>query len=146
MRVESVRMYVIRPVEPSSRSTPSYSCWAMRMVVRGRKRRRLDASCCSVDVMYGRYELLVRRFFSTPSTRYVAPSSARTMASASAWVLTSSLASASVAPAAPFGRLRRPPERPPPAPLERPTAPLPDPPPPTLPPSPPHLPPPPPPT
>src|SRR5205823_11412277 len=61
-RTESVRMYVIKPVAPSApSSTPSYSCCAMRMVFRGRKRRRLDASCCRVEVMYGRYEDLVRR-------------------------------------------------------------------------------------
>ncbi len=52
MRVESVRIYVMRPVAPSAPSSmPSYSCWATRIVLRGRKRKRLDASCCIVDVM-----------------------------------------------------------------------------------------------
>jgi len=53
-RVESVRMYVMRPVGPSSpSSTPSYRRWARPTVRLGEKRSLLDASCCKREVMKG---------------------------------------------------------------------------------------------
>ena len=54
MFVESVRIYVIRPISPRPPSlTPSYSCWATAIVRFAVKPRRREASCCSVLVMNG---------------------------------------------------------------------------------------------
>src|SRR5450432_244175 len=71
-RVESVRIYVMRPTSPSSpTSTPSYRRCASDMVRLGEKRSLLDASCCSFDVMNGGGGYFLRSLRSTLATRRV---------------------------------------------------------------------------
>src|SRR5690625_5840780 len=56
MRVESVRMYVIKPVIPPAalpRSIHSYNCWAIIIVFFALKLIDLAASCCNDDVING---------------------------------------------------------------------------------------------
>src|SRR5699024_9158571 len=56
MRVESVGMYVIKPVIPPAalpRSIPSYNCWAIIIVFFALKLIDLAASCCNDDVING---------------------------------------------------------------------------------------------
>ena len=63
-------MYVIRPTGPSSPiSTPSYSCWAMRIVTAAEKPSCFAASCCSVLVRNGGGAGRRRSPFSTVVTR-----------------------------------------------------------------------------
>ena len=82
-RVESVRIYVIRPTVPSVPiSTPSYKRCATPIVRRTLKSNRLEASCCSLLVVYGACGFRRRSFFSTPRTVHVAlPSCAITSSS-----------------------------------------------------------------
>ena len=71
-RVESVLIYVISPTVPSSPiSTPSYNRCATPIVRRTLKPSRLDASCCSLLVIYGAVGFARRSFFSTPRTLHL---------------------------------------------------------------------------
>ncbi len=85
-RVESVRMYVIRPTAPSPGSSmPSYNCCAIIIVFLTGNR----AACWSLLVMNGGTALFFRSFVVTDADNPVAPAlrSAST-ASASAWLVT----------------------------------------------------------
>ncbi len=78
-RVESVRMYVIKPTSPSSPiSTPSYRRWASDMERFGEKRSLLEPSCCSLLVMKGGGGFFLRSLRSTVRTVSVAPAMAST--------------------------------------------------------------------
>ncbi len=91
-RVESVRMYVMRPTGPSSpSSSPSYSRWASAMVRLAEKRSLRAASCCSFDVMNGGCGRLRRSLRSTCVTWAVPARSSAAISSASAWVFGSAL-------------------------------------------------------
>jgi hypothetical protein len=64
-------MYVMSPTDPSApSSTPSYSCWASRIVRDGEKPRRFAASCCNVEVVNGAGGALLRsRRFTSVTTK-----------------------------------------------------------------------------
>src|SRR2546430_12328366 len=89
-RVESVRMYVISPTEPSSpSSTPSYRRCAIIIVRFTLKRSLREESCCNLLVVNGAAALRRRSFLSTDRTTHSAFSSAARIFSASSALETS---------------------------------------------------------
>ncbi len=66
IRVESVRIYVIKPTVPClPKEIPSYNCRATIIVFRVLKFNFLAASCCRLLVVNGFAGFRFRSFFST---------------------------------------------------------------------------------